>query len=58
VECAGGLTVGDVAVVMALLFGHVDGEERAAGILGVGNASTWATPRSCLGCLARRRRAA
>jgi hypothetical protein len=58
VDYAGGLTAGDVAVVVALLFGHVDGEERAVGILGVGDASVLTTPRSCMGCLARRRRAA
>jgi hypothetical protein len=53
VDCAGGLTAGDVAVVVALLFGHVDGEERAVGIHGVGDTSALTTPRSCLGCLAR-----
>jgi hypothetical protein len=58
VDCAGGLTASDVVVVVALLFGHVDGEERAVGILGVGDASALKTPRSCLGYLARRQRAA
>jgi hypothetical protein len=37
----------DVAVVMALLFDHEDGEERVAGDSGVGGASAMATPRSC-----------
>jgi hypothetical protein len=37
VDCAGGLTAGDVAVVVALLFGHVDGEVRAVGVPGGGS---------------------
>jgi hypothetical protein len=51
-ECAGGSTAGDVAVLMASLFGRVDGVEREAGDLGVGVASAWATPRSRGGGLA------
>jgi hypothetical protein len=37
VDCAGGLTAGDVKVVVALFFGHVDGEERAVGDPGGGS---------------------
>jgi hypothetical protein len=36
VDCADGSAASDVAVVMVSLFGHVDGEERMAGELGVG----------------------
>ena len=39
VDCVGNYTASDVAMVMAYLFGHVDGEERAVGVPGVGGAS-------------------
>jgi hypothetical protein len=35
-DCTDGSAASDVAVVMVSLFGHVDGEERMAGELGVG----------------------
>ena len=44
--CAGASTASDVAVVMALLLGHEDSEERAAGVLGVGGAPAKTAPRS------------
>jgi hypothetical protein len=40
-------TASDAAVVMALLFGHGDGEERVAGDPGVGDVSAKASPRAC-----------
>jgi hypothetical protein len=36
-----------------LFFGHLDGEEQAAGVLGVDDASAKASPRSCSGGWAR-----
>jgi hypothetical protein len=51
VDCADVSTTSDVAVVMALLFGHWDDEERVVGNPGVGGASAKASPRSCLGVL-------
>jgi hypothetical protein len=36
VDCADGSAAGNIAVVMVSLFGHVDGEERMIGELGVG----------------------
>jgi hypothetical protein len=53
VDCTGDSTASDVAVVMALLFGHMDDEERAAGDPGVGDASAVSAPRSCSGSLTR-----
>jgi hypothetical protein len=41
-----GISASDVAVVMALLFGRVDDEERAAGDPGVGDTSAMSAPRS------------
>jgi hypothetical protein len=37
VDCTGDSTASDVAVVVALLFGHLDGGEQAAGVPGVGD---------------------
>jgi hypothetical protein len=53
VDCAGVSAASDVAVVMTLLFGHVDGEKRVVGAPGVGGVSTKSTPRSCSGSLTR-----
>jgi hypothetical protein len=47
----GRLYASDMAVVMALLFGRVDDEERAAGNPGVGGASEMSAPRSRSGNL-------
>jgi hypothetical protein len=52
VDCAGGSTAGNVAVVVVSPFGHGDGEEQTMGDPGVGGASALATPRSCFGSLA------
>jgi hypothetical protein len=41
VDCTGDSTASDVAVVMALFFGRVDDEERAAGDPGIGGASAF-----------------
>jgi hypothetical protein len=53
VDCTGDSTASDVAVVMALLFGRVDDEERAAGDPSVGGALAMSAPRSCFGSLPR-----
>jgi ABC-type cobalamin transport system permease subunit len=42
----GGSTAGDVAMVMAISWGHEDVEEWALGALGVGGALVWSVPRS------------
>jgi hypothetical protein len=34
-ECTSVSTVSDVTMVVALFFGHLDGEEQVAGVLGV-----------------------
>jgi len=39
VDCTGDSPASDVAVVVALFFGHVDGEEQAAGVSGVDGGS-------------------
>jgi hypothetical protein len=46
VDCTGGSTAGDVAVVMAVSWGHEGGEEWVLGVPGVGGASAWSVPRS------------
>jgi hypothetical protein len=46
VNCTGGSTTGDVAVVMAISWGHEDVEEWASRAPGVGGASVWSVPRS------------
>ena len=43
--CTGGFAASNVTAVMVLSLDHVDGEERAAGVPGIGAA----TPRSWLG---------
>jgi hypothetical protein len=48
-DCVGVSMTGDVAVVMALLFGHVDGVGRAAGDPTVDGSSTKVAPRLRLG---------
>jgi hypothetical protein len=53
VDCTGVSTVGDVAVVMAVSWGHEGGEEWASGAPGVGGASARSVPRSCGGSSAR-----
>jgi hypothetical protein len=53
VDYAGISTVSDVAVVVALFFGNLDGEEQAARVLGVDDALAKASPRSCSGGRAR-----
>ena len=45
-DCAVSSLVSVVAVVLACLFGHVDGEARAVGFRGVGLVSARAAPRS------------
>jgi hypothetical protein len=45
-------TVSDVAVVMSLFFGHLDGEEKVASDIGGDSASVMADPRSRSGCQA------
>jgi hypothetical protein len=57
-NCTVGSSAGDVAVVVALLLGHGDGVEWAAGFPGVGAASAVAAPRPCLGGFVWCRRAA
>jgi hypothetical protein len=46
VDCAGVSTASDVAAVVALFFGHLDGEGQAAGNPRVDGASAIASPRS------------
>jgi hypothetical protein len=58
VDCADGFTASDVAVVVASLFGHVDGVERTMGDPDVGSASALAASRSRCGGLTRRHLAA
>jgi hypothetical protein len=53
VDCADDSAASDVAVVVASLFGHVDGMEQTVGDPGVGDASASAAPRSRFGNLTR-----
>jgi hypothetical protein len=53
VDCTGGFTASDVAVVVVSLFGHVDGVERMMGDPGVSSASALAASRSRCGGLTR-----
>jgi hypothetical protein len=46
-----GSLASDVAVVVASLLGHVDGEEQAAGNIGVDGAPAVVARRSCLEAL-------
>jgi hypothetical protein len=52
-ECMNVSTASDIMVVVALFFGHLDGEEQVAGVLGVDDASAKASPGSCSGGRAR-----
>jgi hypothetical protein len=56
VDCAGGSSASDVAAVVVLIFGHVDGEERTLGDSGVGGVTASAAPRSCVDSLIRGQR--
>jgi hypothetical protein len=56
VDRAGVSTASDVAVVVALFFGHLDGEGQAAGYPGVDGASAISSPRSRFGGWARGQR--
>jgi hypothetical protein len=58
VDYADDSTTSDVAVVVASLFGHVDGVERTVGDPGVGDALALAAPRSRFGNLTREQQAA
>jgi hypothetical protein len=53
VDCTGVLVASDVAVVVVLFFGHLDGDERAAGDPGIDDTSVLAPPRSRSGGQAR-----
>jgi hypothetical protein len=44
--CPDGSTAGDVAVVMAVSWGHEGGKELVSGAPGVGGASAWSMPIS------------
>jgi hypothetical protein len=53
VDCANDSMASDAAVVVVSLLGHVDGEERTVGDVGVGGASALAAPKSSFGGLTR-----